>query len=147
MENGKAHKSIIKVVFLCTGNSSRSQMAEGFARHFGRDCLEVYSAGISSTSVNPRAITVMEEAGLDISSQSSKAIAKDILENADFIITLCGDARESCPVVPGRVQKRHWPLEDPARAEGTEAEIMAKFREVRDQISKLVQDFIAEISA
>lgn len=147
VENGEAHKSIIKVVFLCTGNSSRSQMAEGFARHFGRDRLEAHSAGISPTSVNPRAIAVMEEAGLDISGQSSKAVTKDILEQADFIITLCGDARESCPVVPGKVQKRHWPLEDPTGVEGTEAEIMAKFREVRDQISKLVQDFIAEISA
>ncbi len=138
-------KPEIKIVFLCTGNSCRSQMAEGFARYYGGDRLEVYSAGIFPAGVNPKAVAVMKEAGIDISGQTSKAIDKEILAQADFIITLCGDARESCPVVPGKVQKRHWLLEDPARAEGTDAEIMEKFRAVRDQISKFVQDIIVEL--
>jgi len=138
-------KPKIKIVFLCTGNSCRSQMAEGFARYYGGDGMEVYSAGISPAGVNPKAVAVMKEAGIDISAQTSKAIDKNILDQADYIITLCGDARESCPVVPGKVQKRHWPLEDPARAEGSDVEKMAKFRAVRDQISKLVQNIIRKL--
>jgi len=135
----------IKILFLCTGNSCRSQMAEGFARHYGGGFLEAYSAGISPAGVNPRAVAVMKEVGIDISGQTSKSIEPNILEGADFIITLCGDARESCPVVPAQVEKRHWPLEDPARAEGTEEEIMDKFRAVRDQISRLVKELMEEL--
>ena len=135
----------IKILFLCTGNSCRSQMAEGFARHYGEDQLEAYSAGISPVGVNPRAVSVMKEVGIDISGQTSKSINRDILDQVDFVITLCGDARESCPLVPGKVEKRHWPLEDPARAEGTEAEIMDKFRSIRDQISNLVKELISEL--
>jgi len=135
----------IKILFLCTGNSCRSQMAEGFARHYGGGFLEVYSAGISPVGVNPRAVAVMKEVGIDISGQTSKSLDMNILGDFDFIITLCGDARESCPVVPAKVEKRHWPLEDPARAEGTEAEIMDKFRAVRDQISCLVHELILEL--
>jgi len=134
-----------KVFFLCSGNSCRSQMAEGFARHYGGEHLEVYSAGISPVGVNPRAVAVMKEVGIDISGQTSKPIDLNILEQADFIITLCGDARETCPVVPAKVEKRHWPLEDPARAGGTEDDIMSKFRSVRDQISELVKDLINEL--
>ena len=137
----------LKILFLCTGNSCRSQMAEGFARHYGGDRFEVYSAGISPSGVNPKAVAVMKEVGIDISAQTSKAIDKNLLDQADFIITLCGDARESCPVVPGKVQKRHWALEDPARAEGTEDEIMDNFRAVRDQISKFVQELVTELLA
>ncbi|MDO9527573.1 MAG: arsenate reductase ArsC [Syntrophales bacterium] len=92
-----------------------------------------------------RTVAVMKEAGIDISGQTSKSINKDILDQAHFFITLCGDARESCPVVPGKVQKRHWPLEDPARTEGTQEEIVNKFREVRDKISKLVKDLMTEL--
>jgi arsenate reductase (thioredoxin) len=114
-------KRRLKIIFLCTGNSCRSQMAEGYARDYAGNRLYFYSAGISPVGVNPRAVSVMKEAGIDISGQISKAIDRDILDQADFIITLCGDARESCPLVPGKVEKRHWPLEDPARAEGTEA--------------------------
>ena len=134
-----------KILFLCTGNSCRSQMAEGFARHYGGDRFEVYSAGISPAGVNPKAVAVMKEVGIDISAQTSKAIDKNLMDQANFIITLCGDARESCPVVPGKVQKRHWALEDPARAEGTEDEIMDNFRAVRDQISKFVQELVTEL--
>ncbi len=135
-----------KIVFLCTGNSCRSQMAEGFARHFGKERLEVYSAGTAPVGVNPRAIAVMQEVGIDISTQTSKAISKEMLDQADILITLCGDAQESCPLVPGQVQKRHWPLEDPARAEGSEEEIMAKFRTVRDEIAVLVRELLTELT-
>lgn len=135
----------LKILFLCTGNSCRSQMAEGYARYYGGDRLEFYSAGISPVGVNPRAVSVMKEAGIDISGQTSKAIDRDILDQADIIITLCGDARESCPLAPGKVEKRHWALEDPARAKGTEAEIMDKFRSVTDQISSLVKELISEL--
>jgi len=133
-----------KVLFLCTGNSARSQMAEGLLRHYGEGKFKVTSAGIAPVGVNPNAIAVMKEIGIDISDQSSNQIKKDMLDQADLLITLCGDARESCPVVPAKVEKRHWDLEDPARAEGTEEQVLAKFREIRDQIKNNVEKLIEE---
>lgn len=141
----KPGKKIV-VLFLCTGNSCRSQMAEGFLRHHGGDRFEVYSAGISPAGVNPRAVAVMKEAGVDISAQTSDSVSRELLDRADLVITLCGDARESCPVVPARVEKRHWPLEDPARVEGAEEQTMAQFRVVRDQIETLVRELVQEYS-
>ena len=138
MENKK------RVLFLCTGNSCRSQMAEGFLRHYGGDNFEVYSAGISPVGVNPLAVKVMAEAGVDISEQTSDPIDMAIVNEADMLITLCGGARESCPVIPAKVEKRHWPLEDPAEAVGSEEDILKKFREVRDEIKKLVISLIQE---
>ena len=123
-----------RVLFLCTGNSARSQMAEGFLKELGGDRFEVYSAGINPAGLNPLAVRVMGEAGIDISNQTSDRITGELLNGADLLITLCGDARENCPVVPVKVEKRHWPLEDPARAEGTEEEVLNKFRSIRDQI-------------
>ncbi len=137
-------KSKRKVLFLCTGNSARSQMAEGFLRHYGGDQFEVLSAGIEPAGVNPKAIAVMLEVGIDISGQTSDAISSEMLEGIDLLITLCGDARENCPFVPTRVEKRHWALEDPARVEGTEQEVMEKFREVRDRVKLEVEQLIAE---
>ncbi len=134
----------IRVVFLCTGNSCRSQMAEGFLRQYGKDDFEVYSAGISPVGVNPLAVKVMKEAGVDISAQTSDPIDMDIVAEADMLITLCGGARESCPVIPLKVEKRHWPLEDPAEAEGSKEEILDKFREVRDEIKELVKQLVEE---
>lgn len=133
-----------RVVFLCTGNSCRSQMAEGFLRHYGKDRFEVYSAGISPVGVNPIAVKVMKEAGVDISRQTSDPMDRDIVAGADLLITLCGGARESCPVIPGTVKKRHWPLEDPAEARGSEEEVLDKFREVRDKIKELVKQLVEE---
>lgn len=132
------------VLFLCTGNSARSQMAEGFLKNLGGNQYEVYSAGIAPVGVNPMTITVMDEIGIDISSQTSDAVNKELLDKIDLLITLCGDARENCPFVPVKVEKRHWPLEDPARAEGSEDDIKAKFRELRDQIKEYVQDLVSE---
>ncbi|MCS6861040.1 MAG: arsenate reductase ArsC [Abditibacteriales bacterium] len=130
-----------RILFLCTANSCRSQMAEGFARHFGSDKVEVYSAGTHPTTVNPTAIEVMREKGVDISAHTAKglgAVPKDV----DFVITLCGDAAESCPVYPAHVRVEHWNLPDPAKATGTREEVLRVFREVRDTIEKRVKEWI-----
>ncbi len=133
-----------KVLFLCTGNSVRSQMAEGFLRAFGGDRFEVKSAGTAPAGVNPNSIAVMKEAGIDISGQSSERLERQMLEWADLLITLCGDARDNCPVVPPGVEKRHWPLEDPSHGEGTEEEMLARFRKTRDLVKQYVEGLIAE---
>ncbi len=132
-----------KVLFLCTGNSARSQMAEGYLKAIGGDRFEVFSAGIEPVGVNPRAIEVMKEVGIDISAQTSDLLNREMLDQADLLITLCGDARESCPVVPARVEKHHWLLEDPARTGGSESEILDRFRLIRDQIKGYIEQLIA----
>jgi arsenate reductase len=134
------------IYFLCTGNSCRSQMAEGWAKHFGGDAVEVYSAGIEAHGLNPRAVKAMKDAGVDISTQTSDVIDPDILQRADYVITLCGDANDKCPVTPPQVRRIHWGLPDPAKATGTEAEIAATFNAVRDEIRDRVQRFLSEIS-
>lgn len=129
-----------QIYFLCTGNSCRSQMAEGFAQEIlGPDC-RVASAGIETHGLNPLAVKVMAEKGIDISQHTSKLIDPEYLNNCDLVVTLCGDARDRCPMTPPTVQKEHWPLPDPAQATGSEAEILEKFREVRDQIELGVAD-------
>jgi len=120
-------------------------MAEGYLKAMGGDRFEVFSAGIAPVGVNPRAIEVMKEAGIDISEQTSDLVSRVIIDDIDLLITLCGDAKETCPVVPARVEKRHWALEDPARATGTEAEILNRFRDIRDQIKVFVQEMVDEI--
>jgi arsenate reductase len=131
-----------KVLFLCTGNSCRSQMAEGWLKKLGGDRFEVYSAGIVAHGKNPRAIAVMKEAGVDISGQESEALNPAILDELDLLVTVCGNADETCPAVPATCEKQHWPFEDPAKATGTEAEIMAEFARVRDQIRHRVEQFV-----
>ena len=133
-----------RVLFLCTGNSARSQMAEGFLRKLGGDRFAVTSAGTAPVGVNPLAVKAMAEAGIDISSHTSDAVSADLLANIDLLITLCGDARENCPFVPVKVEKRHWPLEDPARAEGSEEQRLQRFREIRDEIKGYVEELVAE---
>lgn len=133
---------MIKVMFLCTGNTCRSQMAEGFARELGKGIIEAYSAGLEPGVVHPKAISVMKEAGVDISQQRSKAIDIGILQKADVIITLCGHAEEACPWTSALIQRIHWPIDDPARAQGTDDEIMREFRRARDEIKKRLQEFI-----
>lgn len=134
------------VYFLCTGNSCRSQMAEGFARHLGPGRVEAVSAGIESHGLNPRAVQVMAEVGIDISQQVSKRIDGELLNRSDYVITLCGDARDTCPVTPASVVHMHWGLPDPARATGTEAEILATFRVVRDRIRDRVAKFLDDLA-
>jgi arsenate reductase (thioredoxin) len=133
---------MIRVMFLCTGNSCRSQMAEGFAREMGKNLLEPYSAGLLAAGVNGRAITVMKEVGIDISNQKSEEINEDILNSMDVIITLCGNAEASCPYTPSRIKRLHWLINDPVGTIGTEAQIMKEFRRARDEIREKVETFI-----
>lgn len=132
-----------KIYFLCTGNSCRSQMAEGFGHHFLPAAeYEVRSAGIEAHGVNPKAIMVMAEVGISIESQTSKVIDPVYFTQADLIITLCGDARDRCPRIPVGTTHLHWDLPDPAQATGSESEILAQFRAVRDEIQKRVQTLL-----
>jgi arsenate reductase len=132
----------INILFLCTGNSCRSQMAEGWSRHLGGDRVEAQSAGIEAHGKNPRAIAVMADAGIDISGQESTIVGNSMLEKADIVVTVCGHADEQCPVLPPGVRKMHWPLTDPAKASGTEEQIMQAFRETRDEVERRVSDLL-----
>ncbi len=133
------------IYFLCTGNSCRSQMAEGFMRAIGGERYVVKSAGLEAHGLNPRAIQVMQEAGVDITGHTSDVIEPTLLATADYIITCCGHANEHCPAVRNdHAARLHWGFNDPAKATGTEEEIMAKFREVRDQIKSRIQQFVKE---
>lgn len=125
-----------QIYFLCTGNACRSQMAEGFARQILGDQWTIASAGIEVHGLNPNAVTVMAEKGIDISSQRSKLIDRNYLNASDLVVTLCGDARDRCPVTPPTVQRAHWPLPDPAQAQGTDAQKLVIFRQVRDEIEE-----------
>jgi len=120
-------------------------MAEGFAREFGKDIIKAYSAGINPVGLNDRAVHVMKEIGIDISMQKSKPVDTELLNTMDIIITVCDNAAESCPWTPPEIKRVHWPLKDPAKAEGTEDEIMTEFRRVRDEIEKMVKNFIQEV--
>lgn len=135
------------LLFLCTGNSCRSQIAEGWAKHLGGDSLVAESAGIEAHGKNPRAITVMREAGVDISGQESTRVTDDMINRADIVVTVCGHADEHCPALPASKKKIHWPLADPAKATGTEDEIMAQFRATRDDIKRRVADLISSLEA
>ena len=133
------------IYFLCTGNSCRSQIADGFLNALGSDKYEVKSAGLEAHGLNPRAVQVMQEAGVDISKNTSDVIDPDILNRADYVITLCGHADEHCPVISNKnVTKWHWGFDDPAKATGTEDEIMNQFRTVRDSIKSRIEQFIKE---
>jgi arsenate reductase len=124
----------MNILFLCTGNSCRSQMAEGWARTLAGDRHTIQSAGIEAHGKNPRAIAVMLDAGVDISGQESTRVTDAMLAAADLVVTVCGHADEHCPVLPTDTRKIHWPLNDPAKAAGSEDEIMAVFRASRDDI-------------
>ncbi|MDQ6970591.1 MAG: arsenate reductase (thioredoxin) [Mariprofundus sp.] len=132
----------MKVLFLCTGNSCRSQMAEGWLKHLGGEAFEVYSAGIVAHGKNPRAIAVMAEAGVDISAQESEQLDPEMLKTLDLLVTVCGNADATCPAVPVNCEKQHWPFDDPAKASGTETEIIQAFERVRDQIRDRIGLFV-----
>jgi arsenate reductase len=136
---------MFKVMFLCTANSCRSQMAEGFARELGKGLIEAYSAGLMHAGVQPRAIAVMKEVGIDISKQESKEIDEDLLRKMDVVITLCDNAAEACPWTPPAIRRLHWPIQDPVGTVGTEEKIMKEFRRARDEIKEKVRDFIAPL--
>lgn len=136
----------MNVLFLCTGNSCRSQIAEGWARRLGPEWLQVQSAGIEAHGKNPRAIAVMAEAGVDISTQESTRVTEEMLQAADLVVTVCGHADEHCPTLPAGTRREHWPLDDPAKASGDEEQIMNVFRASRDDIKQRVSELINRIS-
>ncbi len=121
-------------------------MAEGFARHFGRGRVEVHSAGMAPSHLNPYAVAVMQEKSIDISGQQSKAFDWDLARQMDVVVTVCGNANETCPVLPPDVTRLHWPLEDPAATTGTEAQILAKFRAIRDELDTRVAELLRQRS-
>lgn len=135
-----------KVLFLCTGNSARSQMAEAFLRKYADDLFEVHSAGLEPKGINPLTVKVMQEVGLDISNQTSKGVdvylGKTLFQ---YLITVCDDADQNCPTVwPGVNTRMHWSFEDPARYEGTEDQTLARFRDVRDLMEKKIKEWVTE---
>lgn len=131
-----------KILVLCTGNSCRSQLAEGYLRHFAAGNAEVYSAGVETHGVNPRAIAIMAEDGLDISGHTSNNVSEYQGIDFDYVITVCDNAKERCPYFPTRAQKFHHNFPDPAKATGTEEQIMQQFREVRDVIKEYCRAFV-----
>jgi arsenate reductase len=133
-----------RVLVLCTGNSARSQMGEGLFRQAGGDAYEVFSAGTRPSHVRPEAIAVMREIGIDLSGQRSKSVDEFAGQSFDYVVTVCDNARDNCPVFPGGAVRIHWSLEDPAAVEGSETERLAAFRRIRDQIHQRVTAFFRD---
>jgi arsenate reductase len=133
-----------KILVLCTGNSCRSQIAHGYLQAFAGDKAIVYSAGIETHGVNPRAIAIMKEDGIDISQHTSNHVSEYAAIQPDIVLTVCDHAKESCPVFPGVATQLHYNFPDPAKAVGTEEEIMAQFRLVRDQIKLYCRDLVRQ---
>ena len=134
-----------KILFLCTGNSCRSQIAEAIANHYFNDVFEAVSAGTKPAGVNPLSVKVMAEEGIDISKARSKNVSEFAGRNFDYVITLCGGAKETCPVFPASVKKLHWDLPDPAAAKGGDEEVLAVFRAVGKDIKKRLSEFAASL--
>ncbi len=130
------------ILVLCTGNSCRSQIAEGFLRHYAGEKANVYSAGVETHGVNPRAISIMKEVGIDLSNHTSNHVDEYIHINFDFVITVCDNAKERCPYFPTNAEKFHYNFPDPAKASGTEEEIVNEFRRVRLLIDDYCKDFV-----
>jgi len=140
-------KGKLQILVLCTGNSCRSQMAEGFFRHYGNNSLEVSSAGLEPKGLNPKAVQVMKEIGIDISAYTSDHLQKYLNQSFDYVITVCDMAAKNCPVFPGKGAKLHWPFDDPADATGTEYEILASFRRVRDEIDRKIKEWLRNVGS
>jgi arsenate reductase len=136
-----------RVLILCTGNSARSQMAEGLLRHDAGDRFEVFSAGTRPGHVRPEAVAVMDELGIDLRGHRSKSVDEFAGQAFDYVLTVCDHARESCPIFPGRTVSMHHSFEDPAAVEGSESERLAAFRRVRDQLREYLRRFPEEESA
>ena len=134
------------MLFLCTHNSARSQMAEGLLRSLGGDTFDVFSAGTEATRVRPLAIQVMAELGIDISGQQSKTLERYLNEPFDEVITVCDAAAEACPIFPGATHRRHWSFPDPSQAKGSEAEQLAVYRQVRDAIRSRIENELVNSS-
>ena len=136
-----------KILVLCTGNSARSQMGEGLFRTEGGEGFEVSSAGITPSSVRPEAIAVMKEIGIDISGQRSKSVDEFAGQSMDYVVTVCDNARDNCPLFPAATERLHWSLEDPAAVQGSEEERLAAFRRIRDQLHERVKTFFRDRAA
>jgi arsenate reductase len=137
-----------RVLILCTGNSCRSHMAEGILRAAAGDVVEVHSAGSNPAGyVHPQAVAALAEIGLDISGHTSKHMNSFLDRDIDTVITVCGHADQACPVFPGQVHRHHWPFDDPAHAVGTDEEIAAEFRRVRDEIKAVFEDYAETLRA
>ena len=128
-----------RILFICTHNSARSQMAEGLFRHLAGDRFDVFSAGTEVTKVRPLAIKAMHEIGIDITNQHSKTLERYLHQPFDMVITVCNAVAEACPIFPGAVQRRHWSFEDPSNATGSEAEQLVVYRRIRDEIRKRIE--------
>ncbi len=138
----KTHKP--RILILCTGNSCRSQMAEGLLREAAGDLLEVHSAGSKPAGfVHPRSIEVLREIGIDISSHTSKSMNEFLDRDIETVISVCGNADQACPIFPGQVNRHHWPFDDPAHAKGSEEEIRDAFRRIRDEIAAVFRAYAA----
>lgn len=135
----------LRILVLCTGNSCRSQMAEGYFRHFGGPRVEVFSAGTEPKGVNPRAIQVMAEIGIDISGHTSNHVSEYVNKSFDYLITVCDNAATNCPRFPGEGIRLHWPFDDPADAHGPEDEVIESFRRVRNEIGEKVKTWLEEV--
>jgi arsenate reductase len=135
----------MRVLFVCTGNSARSQTAEGFARAYGAGRVEAFSAGIEPKGLNPFAVEVMQEKGIDLSKQESKAFSADLARRMHYVIAVCGHTDERCPILPPAIKRLRWPSEDPAEAQGSAAEICRVFRDVRDEIESRVRVLLREL--
>jgi arsenate reductase len=133
-----------RILVLCTGNSCRSQMAEAYLRYYAKDTAIIYSAGIEAHGVNPKAIVVMKDDGIDISNHTSNNIEEYRNADFDYVITVCDHAKENCPFFPSTAKKFHHNFPDPAKAKGSDEEIMQEFRNVRDMIKTYCRTFIAE---
>ena len=133
-----------RVLILCTGNSARSQMAEGLLRKIGGNRVEVESAGVIASFVRLQAIEAMKEVGIDISHHRSKSVEEFTGQDFDYVITVCDNAKESCPVFPAKIKRIHWSFDDPAEATGTDEEKLAVFRRVRDEIREKLSAFVEE---
>lgn len=134
-------EGLLKILVICTGNSARSQMAEGLLKYYKKE-WEIYSAGTKPTHLNPLAVEVMSEIGIDISGYKSKHIDLFLNKQFDYVITVCDNAKESCPIFPGKATYIHWSLKDPAAIKGTKEEKLASFRKIRDEIQDKVLEFI-----
>jgi arsenate reductase len=132
------------VLVLCTGNSARSQMAEGLLRHFGGGAVEVYSAGTKPVGVNPLAVEALREVNIDIAAQRSKSVSVFANQNFDTVITVCDSAAEQCPIFAGAPQRIHWSLPDPAAVAGTHAERLQAFRQVREALAAHLRQFLSQ---
>lgn len=133
-----------KVLVLCTGNSCRSQIAEGYLKHFAGDKAEIYSAGVETHGVNPKAIAIMKADGIDISGHTSNNVTEYSNIDFDYVITVCDNAKERCPFFPTHAVKFHYNFPDPAKATGSDEEVMEAFRQVRDMIKKYSNDFVKD---